>query len=185
MRLAAEAWFHGAGRIVNFIGRVKGSTSHEDKGTKVPLLNKTPNMEDRGQICESLFTGVAAVDTLAPLGRGQSMLLAGLQGAGKMDVMLEIILGQRKSGVHCVLALIGKRARPDPAFAPSHALPSLSLGCPLHPRASLPEGIEVPSATPCQPPGWKQLTAPATRQTDSGREGSSSLARSPEPAALP
>uniref|UniRef100_A0A7S1X862 H(+)-transporting two-sector ATPase n=1 Tax=Tetraselmis chuii TaxID=63592 RepID=A0A7S1X862_9CHLO len=98
-----------AGQIVNFIGRVKGSSGgQEDKGQKIPLLHKSPNMEDRGQINESLFTGVAAVDTLAPLGRGQSMLLTGLAGSGKRDLMLEAILGQRKSDVHCVLALIGE-----------------------------------------------------------------------------
>eukprot|EP00873_Tetraselmis_striata_P023927 jgi/Tetstr1/444191/TSEL_032085.t1 len=96
------------GSIVNFIGRVKGSSGHEDKGAKIPLLNKSPNMEDRGQIKESMLTGVAAVDTLAPLGCGQSMLLAGLQGSGKLDLMLEAILGQRRNDVHCVLALIGE-----------------------------------------------------------------------------
>jgi F-type H+-transporting ATPase subunit alpha len=99
---------------VNFIGRVKGSSGgQEDKGQKIPLLHKSPNMEDRGQINESLFTGVAAVDTLAPLGRGQSMLLTGLAGSGKRDLMLEAILGQRKSDVHCVLALIGECSIPS------------------------------------------------------------------------
>ncbi len=77
-------------------------------GGKVPLLAKSPNMEDREQINAALFTGVAAVDTLTPLGRGQSILLAGLRGSGKVDLMVEAALGLKSSGVRCVLSIIGE-----------------------------------------------------------------------------
>eukprot|EP00951_Prasinocladus_malaysianus_P005109 scaffold36333_cov46-Prasinocladus_malaysianus.AAC.3 len=94
------------GKIVNYFGSVKGGQMLKNFGKQVPLLNKSPDMEDREQINQALFTGVAAVDTLAPLGRGQSILLAGLKGSGKRDLMLEAIIGQKKSGVRCVLGLI-------------------------------------------------------------------------------
>mmetsp|Transcript_34500 Transcript_34500/g.97752 ORF Transcript_34500/g.97752 Transcript_34500/m.97752 type:complete len:371 (-) Transcript_34500:814-1926(-) len=96
------------GKIVNFLGKEKGSQAQENLAGKAPLIAKCPNMEDRESINEALFTGVTAVDTLAPLGRGQSILLLGLKNSGKMDLMLTAIAGQRDNGVRCVLTLIGE-----------------------------------------------------------------------------
>lgn len=45
-----------------------------------------------------------ALDVLTPLGRGQSMLVAGPRGSGKTQLCIDAILGQRGSGVRCVYA---------------------------------------------------------------------------------
>ena len=50
-----------------------------------------------------------ALDCLTPLGRGQTLLVAGEAGAGKSALVLDAILGQFRSGVRCVYAAIGVR----------------------------------------------------------------------------
>jgi F-type H+-transporting ATPase subunit alpha len=49
-------------------------------------------------------TGVKAVDTLTPLGRGASLLVIGPHNSGKTTLAVDAILGQRASGVKCVVA---------------------------------------------------------------------------------
>eukprot|EP00775_Hariotina_reticulata_P002752 gene2752-3047_t len=61
-------------------------------------------MKNREQITESLFTGVKALDTLTPLGRGASLLVIGPNNSGKTTLALDAILGQKGSGVKSVLA---------------------------------------------------------------------------------
>ena len=48
--------------------------------------------------------GWQAVDVLTPLGRGQSLLVAGPSGSGKSSLVLDAILGQRDTGVRCIYA---------------------------------------------------------------------------------
>lgn len=95
---------------MNYSGQIKGSSAPVSLAGKVPLLAKCPDMENRETINQPLFTGVAAVDTLTPLGRGQSILVAGLRGSGKTDLLVEAIIGQRSSGVRCVMSLIGEES---------------------------------------------------------------------------
>lgn len=73
----------------------------------LPLVNKQPDMENRQQIHESLFTGVRAIDILTPLGRGQTLLITGPKGSGKTQLCLDVIAGQADRGVHCVYAAVG------------------------------------------------------------------------------
>jgi F-type H+-transporting ATPase subunit alpha len=49
-------------------------------------------------------TGVKALDTLTPLGRGASLLVIGPHNSGKTTLAVDAILGQRASGVKCVVA---------------------------------------------------------------------------------
>lgn len=65
-------------------------------------------MDKRGQVAESLLTGVKAFDTLTPLGRGACQLIIGPDNSGKSTLASDIILGQRDSGVKCVYAVVNR-----------------------------------------------------------------------------
>lgn len=106
-------------RVVDYLGRpleisIEGHIALEDRNAigvdvQVPLLNIQPDMESRQQICEALVTGVKSVDIVTPLGRGQTLLVAGPQGSGKTQLCLDTIVGQRDTGeeVRCVYAAVG------------------------------------------------------------------------------
>lgn len=73
----------------------------------LPLLNAQPDVDSREQIHEALLTGVRALDILTPLGRGQALQVVGPQGAGKTQLCVDAVAGQRRSGVRCVYAAVG------------------------------------------------------------------------------
>lgn len=52
---------------------------------------------------------VQALDMLTPLGRGQALLVTGMQQSGKTSLVLDAVLGQYRSGVRCIYAAIGQR----------------------------------------------------------------------------
>lgn len=100
------------GHVVDHLGRPAGPSRSKGvarlgmEKTK-PLINQQVAMKNREPITESLFTGVKAVDTLTPLGRGASLLVVGPKGSGKTSLVEDAMLGQLKSGVRCVYAATG------------------------------------------------------------------------------
>lgn len=99
------------GKVVNFRGYPALGDGEDTSplGTSVmyPLLNCPPNMEDRESIDSPLMTGVKAIDIITPLGRGQALQLSGVQGSGKTQLCIQVVMGQKGSGVKCVYAAIG------------------------------------------------------------------------------
>jgi len=73
----------------------------------LPLLNAQPDMDSREQIAEALVTGVKALDILTPLGKGQALQVSGPLGAGKTQLCVDAVMGQRGAGVRCVYAAVG------------------------------------------------------------------------------
>ena len=67
-------------------------------------------MEERKPITTPLVTGIKAVDLLAPVGRGQCMLVSGEPGTGLSELGLTSIVAQRSTGVRCVYAALGAQA---------------------------------------------------------------------------
>lgn len=68
-----------------------------------------PGIEKRTKITQALETGVAVVDLMIPLGKGQRELVIGDRGTGKTDFVLQTMLTQSKKGVVCVYAAIAKQ----------------------------------------------------------------------------
>ncbi|CAG9462441.1 unnamed protein product [Pedinophyceae sp. YPF-701] len=102
------------GRFVDFLGRPVGPDGGVEPGAvplgaekKVALLNAAPDMDAREPICAGLPTGIAGIDVLVPLGKGQSLLLTGPSGSGKTALALDMVAAQKDSGVRCVYASIG------------------------------------------------------------------------------
>lgn len=95
------------GQVVDYLGRPRGSTTMLG-GPMVPLFNRSPDMESREPINAGHITGNKFIDALTPIGKGQSLLITGLAGAGKTAAVLDIIAGQRDANIRCVYACLGQ-----------------------------------------------------------------------------
>jgi len=85
------------------------------------VMAAAPGVPDRTPITTSLHTGVSAVDLLAPVGRGQCMLVVGERGSGKSALVADCVRAQASTGVRCVVAALGGDAQPASCAQP-HAL---------------------------------------------------------------
>jgi F-type H+-transporting ATPase subunit alpha len=98
------------GRVVNALG--------EPIDGKGPLSNvemrrmevQAPGITGRKPVHEPLQTGIKAIDSLIPIGRGQRELIIGDRKTGKTAVAIDTIINQRGLGVKCVYVAIGQKA---------------------------------------------------------------------------
>jgi len=98
------------GRVVNPLGEPidgKGPI-HTDKVRPVEVL--APGISKRYPVTEPLQTGVKAIDSMIPVGRGQRELIIGDRGTGKTTIAIDTIINQKGSGVICVYVAIGQKA---------------------------------------------------------------------------
>ena len=98
------------GRVVNALGEPidgKGPISTE---TTRPMERIAPNVVSRQSVKQSLATGIKALDSMIPIGRGQRELIIGDRGTGKSAIALDIIVNQKKGEVTCVYVAIGQKA---------------------------------------------------------------------------
>ena len=81
-----------------------------------------PGIAERQPVKEPLQTGIKAIDSMIPIGRGQRELIIGDRKTGKTAVALDTIINQRESGVICVYVAIGQKestvAATDDSFWP-------------------------------------------------------------------
>jgi F-type H+/Na+-transporting ATPase subunit alpha len=69
-----------------------------------------PGIVQRQPVSQPLQTGIKAIDSMIPIGRGQRELIIGDRGTGKTAVALDAIINQKDTGVICVYCAIGQRA---------------------------------------------------------------------------
>nr|QCI06876.1 ATP synthase CF1 subunit alpha [Halydictyon mirabile] len=100
-----------------FLGRVVNALAKpiDDKG--LPNTNETrliesyaPGIIGRQSVCEPLQTGITAIDSMIPIGRGQRELIIGDRQTGKTAVALDTIINQKGQNVICVYVAIGQKA---------------------------------------------------------------------------
>lgn len=85
-----------------------GPLGNTKTDTLSELDKAAPGISAREFINKQFDTGVTLVDTLIPLGRGQRELVIGDARSGKTDFLLDLIVNQKKTGVICIFASIGK-----------------------------------------------------------------------------
>jgi len=90
------------GRPVDGLGPVKTS-----KSRKVDVV--APGIIRRQPVKEPLQTGIKAIDSMIPIGRGQRELIIGDRGTGKTAIAIDTIINQRGTGVICVYVAIGQK----------------------------------------------------------------------------
>jgi F-type H+-transporting ATPase subunit alpha len=97
------------GRVVNAIGQPvdgKGPIG-ADKFRNIEF--KAPGVIDRQPVTEPLQTGIKAIDSMIPIGRGQRELIIGDRQTGKTTIAIDTILNQKGTGVICVYVAIGQK----------------------------------------------------------------------------
>jgi F-type H+/Na+-transporting ATPase subunit alpha len=97
------------GRVVNALGDPldgKGPISTADFN---PVERLAPGVVDRRPVKEPLQTGIKAIDSMIPIGRGQRELIIGDRQTGKTALAVDTILNQKESGVHCIYVAIGQK----------------------------------------------------------------------------
>lgn len=97
------------GRVVNALGMPidgKGpiSTTHHR-----PVELKAPGIVKRKSVHEPLQTGIKAIDSLIPIGRGQRELIIGDRQTGKSTIAIDTIINQKGQGVYCFYVAIGQK----------------------------------------------------------------------------
>lgn len=98
------------GRVVDPLGRpLDGKGDIETTSTR-PVESPAPGISVRESVSVPLQTGIKAVDSMIPIGRGQRELIIGDRGTGKTAVALDTILNQKGKGVICVYVAIGQKA---------------------------------------------------------------------------
>src|SRR5690606_16970065 len=74
-----------------------------------PLEYKAPGIAQRQPVTEPLQTGIKAIDSMIPIGRGQRELIIGDRKTGKTAIAIDTILNQKGTGVICVYVAIGMK----------------------------------------------------------------------------
>jgi F-type H+/Na+-transporting ATPase subunit alpha len=98
------------GRIVNPLGEpLDGAGPITAKETR-PLEVKAPGVVMRQPVKEPLQTGIKAIDSMIPIGRGQRELVIGDRSTGKTAILVDTILNQKGQDMICVYVAIGQKA---------------------------------------------------------------------------
>jgi F-type H+-transporting ATPase subunit alpha len=97
------------GRVVDALGRpVDGlGPVHSTNTRKVDIV--APGIIKRQPVKEPLQTGIKAIDSMIPIGRGQRELIIGDRGTGKTAIAVDTIINQKGEGVICVYVAIGQK----------------------------------------------------------------------------
>ncbi len=97
------------GRVVNALGEPidgRGPVKYE---TTRPIESEAPGIIKRKSVSVPLQTGIKAIDSMVPIGRGQRELIIGDRQTGKTAIAVDTILNQRDTGVLCVYVAIGQK----------------------------------------------------------------------------
>jgi F-type H+-transporting ATPase subunit alpha len=93
----------GLGQAIDGKGDIKGSESRL-------IESMAPGIISRKSVCEPIQTGITAIDSMIPIGRGQRELIIGDRQTGKSSVALDTIINQKGDDVVCVYVAVGQKA---------------------------------------------------------------------------
>ncbi len=97
------------GRVVDALGRpIDGRGPLDTKESRIIEL-KAPGILSRKPVTEPLQTGIKAIDSMIPIGRGQRELIIGDRQTGKTAIALDTIINQKGQNVHCFYVAIGQK----------------------------------------------------------------------------
>ena len=98
------------GRVVNALGMpIDGKGPIQAEGAR-PVEFKAPGVIARQPVCEPMQTGILAVDSMIPIGRGQRELIIGDRQTGKTAIAVDAIINQKGQDMICVYVAIGQKA---------------------------------------------------------------------------
>ncbi|HUI37594.1 MAG TPA: F0F1 ATP synthase subunit alpha, partial [Gaiellaceae bacterium] len=98
------------GRIVDALGNPLDGQGPINAAERRPLEFKAPGVIERQPVKEPVQTGIKAIDSMIPIGRGQRELIIGDRTTGKTAILVDTILNQRGQDLICVYVAIGQKA---------------------------------------------------------------------------
>ena len=98
------------GRVISPLGEpIDGKGPIEAEGYN-PIEKQAPGILERQSVDTPLHTGILAIDSMFPIGRGQRELIIGDRQTGKTSIATDAILNQKDTGVLCIYVAIGQKA---------------------------------------------------------------------------
>ena len=98
------------GRVVNALGEpIDGKGPITYSGTR-PVESEAPGIIKRESVSVPLQTGIKAIDSMIPIGRGQRELIIGDRQTGKTEIAIDTIINQKNTGVICIYVAIGQKS---------------------------------------------------------------------------
>jgi len=97
------------GRVVNPLGQPLDGKGPVVTDHRNPLERLAPGVVDRQPVREPLQTGIKAIDSMIPIGRGQRELIIGDRQTGKTAIILDTIINQRGGDMICIYCAVGQK----------------------------------------------------------------------------
>ena len=98
------------GRVINPLGVPLDDKGPIETTASRPVEFKAPGVIRRQPVKEPLQTGIKAIDSMIPIGRGQRELIIGDRGTGKTAIAVDTIINQKGQDVICIYVAIGQKA---------------------------------------------------------------------------
>lgn len=97
------------GRVVDPLGRPLDGEGEAGDVVLGAIERKSPPIIGRDFVNKPLYTGIKAIDTLIPVGKGQRQLIIGDEGLGRSSLAVDAVINQRGLSVLCVYVLVGQK----------------------------------------------------------------------------
>ena len=98
------------GRIIDALGAPIDGQGEIESTEYRPIEQDAPGIVDRKSVSEPMETGILAIDSMFPIGRGQRELIIGDRQTGKTAIAIDTIINQKGQGVKCIYVAIGQKA---------------------------------------------------------------------------
>ena len=97
------------GRVVSSLGQPIDGNGEIKTSEEAPIESPAPSIMSRQSVCEPLETGIKALDSMIPIGKGQRELIIGDRQTGKTAIAIDTIINQKGKDVICVYCAIGQK----------------------------------------------------------------------------
>lgn len=97
------------GRIIDPLGQPLDGKGEIKSDAFRPIEFKAPNVINRQPVKEPLQTGIKAIDSMIPIGKGQRELIIGDRSTGKTSILIDTIINQKGKDVFCIYVAIGQK----------------------------------------------------------------------------
>ncbi|MFZ0219177.1 MAG: F0F1 ATP synthase subunit alpha [Candidatus Aquirickettsiella sp.] len=98
------------GRVVNALGHPIDARGSIETEKNAPIEQVAPGVIWRQSVSQPLQTGILAIDSMVPIGRGQRELIIGDRQTGKTALAIDAIINQKDTGVKCIYVAIGQKS---------------------------------------------------------------------------
>ena len=97
------------GRVVDSLGRPLDGKGPIESNQSAPIEKVAPGVISRQSVSEPVQTGLKAIDSMVPIGRGQRELIIGDRQTGKTAVAIDTIINQKDTNIKCIYVAIGQK----------------------------------------------------------------------------